>query len=140
MCLTGNFALGLMLDEHLLAPVASQPSLPIGLGAGAKRALAIDPGELTRLRQRAEQGAQLLGLRFTNDPVCPRERFTRLRNEIGEAFEGIEIDSSPGNPHGLSRRAHSVLADDLVDREGHPTHAALERMFEFLDEKLRDGR
>jgi hypothetical protein len=28
MCLTGNFALSLMVDESVMAPVLSQPSLP----------------------------------------------------------------------------------------------------------------
>src|SRR4051794_2862574 len=29
MCFTGGFALGMMVDEHTIAPVLSQPSLPI---------------------------------------------------------------------------------------------------------------
>lgn len=134
MCLTGNFALGLMVDEHLLAPVASQPSLPLGFG---REALAIDPGDLERVKERAQAGARLLGLRFSEDRICPAARFDRLREELGEAFEAIEIDSSEGNPHGIGKSAHSVLTDDLVDREGHPTLEALERVFAFLDHHLR---
>ena len=136
MCLTGNFALGLMVDEHLLAPVASQPALPIGFGAAGRRALALEPGELARIKERTEQGARLLGLRFSEDGVCPAERFARLREELGPAFEAVEIDSSEGNPHGLPGTAHSVLTDELVDREGHPTRAALERVLEFLQSHL----
>jgi len=33
MCLTGNFALAMMMEPSLLAPVLSQPSLPFPLGA-----------------------------------------------------------------------------------------------------------
>jgi hypothetical protein len=33
--------------------------------------------------------------------------------------------------------AHSVLTTDLVDREGHPTRAALERVLGLFREKLR---
>jgi len=56
---------------------------------------------------------------------------------LGDAFEGIEIDSSPGNAHGISTRAHSVLTIDLVDEPGHPTRAALDRVLELLDAQLR---
>ena len=81
----------------------------------------------------------MLGLRFTRDPLCPPERFERLRSELGRGFEGIEIDSARGNPHGIAATAHSVLTTDLVDREGHPTRAALERVLAFFDEQLRSG-
>ena len=53
------------------------------------------------------------------------------------AFEGIEIDSSKGNAHGIKPRAHSVLTVDLVDEPGHPTRAALDRVMEFLGAQLR---
>ena len=39
MCLTGNFALSLMLDECVMAPVLSQPSLPFGISKGHREAL-----------------------------------------------------------------------------------------------------
>jgi len=78
-----------------------------------------------------------LGLRFTHDPMCPPERFETLRRELGEGFEAIEIDSGKGNPHGIPRTAHSVLTRDLVDSEGHPTRAALDRVLGFFGERLR---
>ena len=34
MCITGNFALGLLAEPWMLAPVLSQPSLPIGKPSG----------------------------------------------------------------------------------------------------------
>lgn len=136
MCLTGNFALALMMDECLLAPVLSQPSLPFPLGSERKAALHLSPEGLARVKQRAAAGARVLGMRFSADPMCPRERFEALRHELGERFEAIEIDSSPGNPHGIPRAAHSVLTKDLVDREGHPTRQALERVIAFLKEQL----
>jgi hypothetical protein len=46
-------------------------------------------------------------------PGRPAERFVRLRRELGDGFEGIEIDSSPGNPHGIDKRSHSVLTVHL---------------------------
>jgi dienelactone hydrolase len=137
MCLTGNFALALMLDESVMAPVLSQPSLPFPVSAAHRRGLHLSDAELEVVRQRARAGCSVLGLRFTADPLCPAERFERLRQELGEdGFEGIEIDSSRGNPDRIPRTAHSVVTKDLVDREGHPTRAALERVLGFFRERL----
>ena len=85
-------------------------------------------------------GCKVLGLRFTGDPMCPPERFERLRTELGEGFEGIEIDSSPGNAAGNPSSAHSVVTKDLVDEEGHPTRAALDRVMTFFAERLQEAR
>lgn len=136
MCLTGNFALSLMVDESVMAPVLSQPSLPFPITAAHRAALHVSPQDLSIARRRAEAGCRVLGLRFTADPACPAERFASLRSEFGSAFEGIEIDSSPGNPHGIKRTAHSVVTKDLVDVEGHPTRAALERVLALFRERL----
>jgi dienelactone hydrolase len=136
MCLTGNFALALMVDPCVMAPVLSQPSLPFPVSRSHRAALHVSPGDLAVVKQRAAAGCTVLGLRFTRDPACPGERFETLRRELGAGFEAIEIDSSPGNPHGIPRTAHSVLTVDLVDREGHPTRAALDRVLSLFRERL----
>jgi dienelactone hydrolase len=136
MCLTGNFALSLMVDETVMAPVLSQPSLPFPLTRAHRAALHVSPEELALVKRRAQGGCPVLGLRFTADPACPPERFATLRRELGGAFEGIEIDSSSGNPHGIKRSAHSVVTTDLIDAEGHPTRAALDRVLGFFRERL----
>jgi dienelactone hydrolase len=137
MCLTGNFALALMVDESVMAPVLSQPSLPFPVSASHRAALHVSDADLAAAKGRAQLGCGVLGLRFTRDPLCPPERFERLRRELGPGFEAIEIDSGPGNPHGIPRTAHSVLTKDLVDEAGHPTHVALERVLAFFRERLR---
>lgn len=137
MCLTGNFALALMVDETVMAPVLSQPSLPFGVSKSHEAAIHLSPDDLVRVKQRAAEGCPVLGLRFTHDPLCRRARFDTLRRELGPAFEAIEIDSSRGNPHGVPRIAHSVLTKDLVDREGHPTREALERVLQFFAQRLK---
>ena len=136
MCLTGNFALALMVDPVVMAPVLSQPSLPFPIGRERRAGLHLSPADLAVVKQRVEAGCPVLGMRFTGDPVVPPERFARLREELGAGFEAIEIDSSPGNPHGIPRTAHSVVTIDLVDREGHPTQAALHRVLAFFRERL----
>ena len=136
MCLTGNFALALAVDPFLMAPVLSQPSLPFPLGAERRAGLHISPQQLSTLKQRTTEGCRVLGMRFTNDPACPAERFATLKRELGDGFEAIEIDSSPGNPCGIPKSAHSVVTKDLVDRDGHPTKQALERVLAFFREQL----
>ena len=137
MCLTGNFALALMVDDAMMAPVLSQPSLPIGLSRSAKRGLHLSESDLVTVKRRAAAGVPVIGMRFTHDFMCPPERFDRLREELGDAFEAIEIDSSPGNPYGIPRQAHSVVTHDLVDEAGHPTRMALDRVLAFFGERLR---
>ena len=139
MCITGNFALALMVDDVMMAPVLSQPSLPIGLSRSAKRGLHLSADDLVTVKRRAAAGVPVLGMRFTHDVMCPPERFDRLREELGDAFEAIEIDSSRGNPHRIPRQAHSVVTHDLVDEAGHPTRVALERVLAFFAERLRPG-
>lgn len=137
MCLTGGFALAMAVEPAVLAPVVSQPGLPAPLTAGKRAALGLDPGDLAVIRDRAQRGLCVLGLRFSNDKGCPAERFETLRSALGDAFEGIEIDSSPGNPFGIPTRAHAVLTVDLVDEPGHPTRAALDRALAFLNQRLQ---
>ena len=136
MCLTGGFALAMMADDRVLAPVLSQPSLPFPVSKRHKRDLGVSPADLEAARRRTADGVPVLGLRFTCDMATPDERFARMREELGDAFEAVEIDSSPGNPHGIRKRAHSVLTEDLVDEPGHPTRAALDRVLGFLRERL----
>lgn len=139
MCLTGNFGLAMMVDEWVMAPVLSQPSLPFPFGKVRRAALHVSDPDLAVIKERVERdGCRVLGLRFTGDPLCPPERFERLRTELGEGFEGIEIDSSTGNPHGNPAAAHSVVTKDLVDEEGHPTREALDRVMSFFAERLRE--
>lgn len=138
MCLTGGFALAMMVDDVVVAPVLSQPSLPFALSGAHKRDLGIDDATLDAIKARCASLPKpaLLGLRFTGDPLVPRQRFERLRAELGDNFLGVEIDSSRGNPHGIPRTAHSVLSHHLVDEPGHPTRAALDQVLAFFRDRL----
>lgn len=136
MCFTGGFALGMLAEPAVLAPVLSQPSLPIGTSK-SKRALGISDADLAAGRERVEaDDLCVLGLRFTCDKMSPPERFERLRAEFGENFVGVEIDSSPDNVHHIRKLAHSVLTEDLVDEPGHPTHDALNQVLDLFRSRL----
>jgi dienelactone hydrolase len=137
MCFTGGFALAAAVDDSVLASVLSQPSVPFPLG----RARLIDPGmsaaEFDRVAERADAGEVCaIGLRFSEDRSAPRERFATLRARLGDAFEVIELDSSPGNAGGFPKGAHSLLTSELREVEGHPALLARERVVAFLRERL----
>jgi dienelactone hydrolase len=137
MCFTGGFALAMAVDPVVLAPVMSQPSIPGGISARKRAALGLDAADLERIKARTREGLCVMGLRFTKDKNVPAERFATLRRELGDAFLAIEIDSSPGNAAGVDPKSHSVLTLHLVDRPGHPTREALDRVLSFLKERLR---
>ena len=88
------------------------------------------------MRDRVDDGVCVIGLRFSNDGMSPRERFDRLEEEFGEGFIGVEIDSSPGNPYRFSTRAHSVLTEEVIEEAGHPTQDALNLVLEHFKERL----
>jgi dienelactone hydrolase len=140
MCLTGGFALTMMLDRAVIAPVLSQPSLPMPLpGLAKKNAAEIDiaPRDLDQVAQRLrDEDLTVLGLRFTADAFCPKARFDMLRQKLGNRFEAIEIDSNPGNPHGFGKMAHSVLTIEFKDEPDFPTRKAMDRVIGFFRERL----
>jgi len=135
MCFTGGFALGMAVDERMLAPVLSQPSLPFPLGSDRAAAVGVSDADLARFKARTD-GTCLLGLRFTEDRAVPPARFATLKRELGDRFIAVEIDSSPNNPHGIPRNAHSVLTEHFVDEPGHPTHDALDRVLTLFRDRL----
>ncbi|MGQ0830577.1 MAG: dienelactone hydrolase family protein [Microthrixaceae bacterium] len=138
MCFTGNFALAMLPDTSVVAPVMSQPSLPLGFTAKAKRALYLSDDDLAKVQDRmaAEPDLCVLGLRFTHDSLVPAARFEHLREALGDRFVGVEIDSSAGNPHGHPKRAHSVLTEHLIDEPGQPTRDALEQVLDLFRSRL----
>lgn len=140
MCLTGGFALAMLVEPVVVAPVLSQPSLPAAAGRRAAERgadLGISDVDRATIRRRVvEEGICVLGLRFTGDRAVPASRFESLRALLGDAFVGVELDSSPGNAAGHRRGAHSVVTEDLDDRPGTPTRAALDQVLAFFTERL----
>jgi dienelactone hydrolase len=147
MCFTGGFALAMMVDDTVMAPVLSQPSLPFALTRARRRDLGISNDDLERVKERVQTSAAgdgdapgvcLLALRFTGDKLVPGDRFQRLRDELGDGVVTIEIDSTPGNPWGIKRNAHSVLTEELVaDDPDHPTRQALDQVLDLFRTRLR---
>ncbi len=135
MCFTGGFALAMAVDNTMLAPVLSQPSLPFPGGKARKRALGLSDADLATVA--AREDLCLLAMRFTGDFAVPPQRFEHLREVFGDRIITIEIENRKGrNPHDLPKAAHSVVTEHLVDEPGHPTKEALDRVLAFFQERL----
>jgi dienelactone hydrolase len=136
-CFTGGFALAAAVDDSVLAPVLSQPSVPFPLTGAQRRDTGLSEPEMTTIVDRcANEGLCAMGLRFSEDSMSPRDRFTALKERLGDAFEVIEIDSRPGNAGGFGKMAHSVLSDEVREVDGQPAYEARKRVVEFLTERL----
>jgi dienelactone hydrolase len=136
-CFTGGFALAAAVDDSVLAPVLSQPSVPLPLGLARRRDTGLSEPEMTTISDRcADEGLCAMGLRFSEDKMSPRERFTALKERLGDAFEVIEIDSGPGNEGGFNKMAHSVLTEEVREVDGQPAYEARKRVVEFLTQRL----
>jgi len=138
MCFTGNFALAMLPEPAVVAPVLSQPSLPLGISKKARRGLYLSDADLAEVQDRlaVEPDLCVLGYRFSDDKLVPRERFAHLREALGDRFVGVEIDSSKDNPWGHPRIAHSVLTEHLIDEPGQPTRDALEQVLDLFRTRL----
>lgn len=136
MCFTGGFGLAMMLDDAVVAPVLSQPSLPFSVGRQRTASVGLDDDQLATVAARAADGCAVLGLRFTGDPMVKGARFETLRQELGDNFVGVEI-TSPDEANSIPKNAHSVLTEHLVDEPGNPTREALDQVLDFLETRLR---
>ena len=137
MCFTGGFALAMMTEPVVKAPVLSQPSLPLVMGSKTRAAaIGVSPKEIACARQRfADEDLSLIGLRFHGDDFVPDARFETYRREFGDRFEAIEIDPKDARPD--PRMApHSVLTIHLKDDDSDgPTKQAEQRVIAFFKER-----
>lgn len=122
MCFSGGFALGMMIDDHLVAPVLSQPSLPFAMGKKRAANLHLSPDDEFAVRDRAATGCEVLGLRYTGDRLVG-DRFATLRELIGDKFVAIELPSTKKNDHSV-----------LTEQRDEPS---VRRVIDFFGDKLR---
>ena len=140
MCFSGGFALASAVEPAVLAPVGSQPSVPFPISDGHRRDLGMSERERDVIAERVRtEGLCLVGLRFSEDAASPGSRFAELEKAFGPGWRAIPLDSSPGNPHGIGKREHSVLTSADVEKPGHPTHEARAQVTAFLRERLSGG-
>lgn len=139
MCFTGNFALTMMLEPAMLAPILSQPSLPLNDPAG----LEISPEEIKAVRERLErEDLTVMAYRFAGDRFCRAERFAAYAAAPGDRFVGRVLPDSAANtdvaPFSAIRVAcpHSVVTAHLIDEVGEPTIAARDEILSFFAQRL----
>jgi dienelactone hydrolase len=134
MCFTGNFALSMMLEKSVLAPVLSQPSLPLNKPGG----MHIAPYELAAVKARMEaEDLTVLAYRFEGDSFCKAERFAAYKDALGDRFDGRVLPDSAANPASGMKNPHSVVTHHLIDRAGEPTAEARDHIVDFFRMRLR---
>ena len=139
MCFTGGYALSMAVDERLLVPVLAQPAMPLALTKSRSRSLDISPEDLAVVKDRcANNGLEVIGLRFRGDRLSPPGRFDFLREQLGESFIGVELDDDDASPESPVP-AHHTVTEHLVDRPGAPTRQALDMVLDHLRRRLLDG-
>lgn len=121
MCFSGGFALGMMIDDHMVAPVLSQPSMPFPFGKKRAANLHLSADDERAVQERAAAGCEVLGLRYTGDRLVG-DRFQTLRDLIGDKFVAIELPST-------KKSDHSVLTEQRDE-------ASVERVLQFFRDKL----
>jgi dienelactone hydrolase len=139
MCFTGNFALTMMLEPSMLAPVLSQPTLPLDDPAG----LEIAPEELAAVKRRLdEEDLTVMAYRFQGDRFCRAQRFAAYSQALGERFVGRVLPDSAANPDAppffaqVVASPHSVVTAHLIDEAGQPTIAARDEIISFFASRL----
>lgn len=118
MCFTGGFALAMMVDDSVAAPVLCQPSTPFAVSPARSRDLNLSPADLATVKDRVAGGCQVLGLQFSGDPMTGK-RFETLTHELGDGFIRVEF---PG-------RDHSTVTE-------HRQQEAVDRVLAFFHDKL----
>jgi dienelactone hydrolase len=143
MCFTGNFALTMMLEPSVLAPVLCQPSLPLDDAGG----LEIAPEELARVQRRLErEGLTVMGYRFDGDRFCPAQRFAAYAEALGDRFVPRVLPDTAANPETppffdqVVDSPHSVVTAHLIDEAGQPTVAARDEILSFFRFRLTTAR
>ncbi|HYF47195.1 MAG TPA: dienelactone hydrolase family protein, partial [Acidimicrobiales bacterium] len=137
MCFTGGYALAMATEPALLAPVLSQPSLPIGFLPKHKARIDISPEDLEVVKGRcANEDLEVIGMRFESDRFVPSERFRFLEAQLGDAFRCVELKDSDANPEaGID--PHSVLTEHFVDEPESATTKALGDVLDLFRRKLQ---
>jgi len=140
MCFTGNFALAMMTEPSVVAPVLSQPSLPLPSGPGSDKrrgAIGVSDDEVACAKRRfKDENLSMIGLRFFGDTFVPDARFDTYKREFGERFEAIEIDPKDARADTRMAMPHSVLTIHLNDDDPDgPTKRAEQRVIQFFKER-----
>lgn len=133
MCLTGNFALSMLLEPAVRAGVLCQPSMPANDPAG----LHIAPDDLSAVKARLDaEDLTVLAYRFAGDRLCPAARFLALEAALGDRVKTTTIADEHAR-QGTGIPPHSVVTTHLIDEAGQPTRQARDEILAFFGALLR---
>ena len=136
MCFSGGFALAAAVEPAVLAPVASQPSVPFPIGGTASATSACPTASATPSASGSDRGPLPARPPLQRGQRLAGTGSRAIEATFGPGWRAIPIDSSPGNPAGIGKREHSVLTSADVETPGHPTHEARTQVTEFLRSRL----
>jgi dienelactone hydrolase len=149
MCLTGAFAIPLVIDPKVVAAVAAQPSVPIAplhIWFGSTRskamsALNVSDHHIGQARERLDSGsAHILALRCRADRICPRAKMERLQREfpvgltVREYGDVTDRNSAGERPHATFTKEYRLVPDPAPD---HHSRLALADLIAFFNAHLR---
>ncbi|MEJ1961543.1 MAG: dienelactone hydrolase family protein [Gammaproteobacteria bacterium] len=148
MCLTGAFAIPLVLNPRVRAAIAAEPAIPFslsyeiaGIGRGEwMRQLNVSDAELAQSAQRAKSDSvPMLGMRFRADRLCPAERLARMHEAYGEQLQ-VEEYSFPSRVREIFDPPHAVLTEEYDKAPdapaAHPAKQAFSLVVDFLNRHL----
>jgi hypothetical protein len=118
MCFTGGYALAMMVDDAIAAPVLAQPATPFAIGKRRAADLGLSPTDQDAVVARARADCPVMGIRYVEDKAIGT-RFETLHRLLGERFLAVDL---PG-------KGHATLT---LDR----SQEAVDRVLAFLDERL----
>lgn len=133
MCLTGNFAMSMMVEPAVRAPVLCQPSLPASNPAG----LHASPEDVAIVRERlAREDLTIKAYRFAGDPSCKAARFEAFKEAFGARFEGETLPDSAAKADTFRPKPHSVVTTHLIDERGSLTRQKVDEIIAFFRLRL----
>jgi dienelactone hydrolase len=119
MCFTGGYALAMMVDDAVAAPVVAQPATPFPIGRQRSAALGLSPADQDAVVARAQGGCPVLGIRYVEDKAVGT-RFETLDELLGERFMAVDL---PG-------KGHATLTEDR-------SQEAVDRVLAFFGDRLQ---
>lgn len=149
MCLTGAFAIPLVIEPGVAAAVAAQPSVPLSFlhlafGTGNPErlgALNVADATIAEARARLNGGeAHMLAVRCRADRICPRAKLERFVREFPVGLDVREYGNADDRnrvgqrPHATYTKEYRIEPDAPAE---HHSRQAFADLVAFFDRYLR---
>jgi dienelactone hydrolase len=105
MCFTGGFALAMMVDDAVAAPVLCQPSVPFAVGRRRGADLNLSPADLEKVKGRAGVARSWGSSTTRTPPPAPASTPSPARSARRSSGSSSQAANTPRSPCTGSRRA-----------------------------------